>query len=175
MNKAKHCELCENQQYDFTAGTKCSLTDARPSFKDKCGQITFDTKYQKKIKENNIAYEKVLKNKHKALGQFIVYMSITIVLFSVAFYLGFLELSNGIIDKIPFVIAGVGLVTLPRAITPLVSFKQNFKVAKKNKMEMDTILQQYNVRYEIEVLFNTDRHGYTDISTNLNFLRKHYR
>ncbi len=65
MLKSKHCEICENQITDKKTGTKCGITNEKPKFGNKCDKIFFDKKYEEKILDTNIEYEKNNNNKVK--------------------------------------------------------------------------------------------------------------
>ncbi len=175
MKKAKHCDICENQLYDFKSGTICALSNKRPNFSSKCDKITLDDKYKKKIKEVNVQYQMLFRKRTKVTSTFIIHLSACLALMLAGILLGIIISSKGIIDKLPFIIAGAGLAMMPKAFGPFTKYRQSITVARSNKLELDQILEKYNVKYEIDILFKTDWHGNVTANPQLTFLRKHYK
>ncbi len=175
MEKSKHCEICENQLYDFKTGTRCGITNERPNFKEKCPDIILDKKYQDKIKEVNVEFELVIRSKLLCYFNFILYFSISISIMIAGFLLGFYVFEKGAITTVPLIVIGIGFIVLPKSIGALVHYHQTMSIAQKKKTKLDEILSRYNVEYSIDVIINTDIHDNKEIETNLTFLRKHYR
>ncbi len=175
MLRSKHCEICENQIIDKRTGTKCGITEEKPQFKNKCDKISLDKKYETKILDTNIEFETIKRNKTKTYGKAFGLLSIGITIILVGLFLGFFAFEGGVISTVPLIIIGVGFLTIPKALQPFVTFKHSIAVAKDKKTELDNLLSMYNVKYDLKLNFNEDRHGNLDIVPDLTFTRKHYR
>ncbi len=175
MEKSKHCEICENQLYDFKTGTRCGITNERPCFKEKCSDIIFDKKYQDKIREVNIEFESIRRDKFLYYLNFSLYFGIGVSLMFTGYFLGVYLFKKGAMSTVPMVIIGIGFLVLPKAIGSLVSYYQKISVAQMKKTKLDEILSRYNIEYSIDVIINADIHDNKEIEANLTFLRKHYR
>ncbi len=175
MLKSKHCEICENQIIDKRTGTKCGITKEKPLFENKCKKISFDKKYEQKILETNIEFEKISRIKAKTYGKTFALLSVGISIMLVGLFLGIFAFEGGVISTAPLIIIGVGFLTIPKALQPFVAFKQSFTVAKDKKTELDNLLSMYNIKYDLRLNFNEDRHGNLDIVPDLTFTRKYFR
>lgn len=175
MLRSKHCEICENQIVDKRTGIKCGITEEKPQFEKKCEKITFDKKYEKKILEVNIDFEKNNRRKAKIYGKIFGLLSGGISIMLLGLFLGLFALEGGVISTLPLIIIGVGFLVIPKGLQLLVAFKQEMSVAKGKKIELDNLLSMYNIKYDLELKFNEDRHGNIDIVPNLIFKRKYYR
>ncbi|MEK6478572.1 hypothetical protein WJR50_13595 [Catalinimonas sp. 4WD22] len=173
MNLASHCRICENQLYDIEVGTRCSLTNDRPSFREKCSEIRLEKKYENIIKEVNIEYELVRRTKLISYANFVFFLLVSVLLISAGYFFGKYGLEKGVISTVPLIIIGAGILVLPLASGPLNKYRQSIAVAKKKKEELDKVLALYNTKYTIEVIVNKDLHGNKEIDTKLTFLRKY--
>ena len=175
MNKAQHCSLCEHQVYDIKTGTKCGLTKQRPNFINSCGHIKFEKIYVHKIKEINTEHQTVLKRKKSTRLKFTAYLTGSLLLMAFGVALGLSAWENRVLSKTAVIIAVVGLLGIPKAINIIHDFRQSMEVANIKKSSLDGILATYNVYYSIRVDFNTDAHGSTSTTCDLQFLRTHFR
>ncbi|NMM48147.1 hypothetical protein [Marinigracilibium pacificum] len=175
MNLSKHCQLCENRQYDINTGTKCKLTDQEPSFQKKCPEIKFDEKLDNTIKEINTEYELVKRSKSLSIGNFIFFLVVSIAFIGTGIYLGVYIFDKGVLSTVPIIVIAVGIGVLPLASGPLNKYIQGIKVAEKKREELNEVLDLYNIKYNINVIIKKDLHDNLDISHELTFLRKHYK
>lgn len=175
MDLTKHCQLCEHQLYDIHTGSKCALTNERPNFSVKCPNIKLDVKYQARIKAVNIEYELVRRTKAISLGNFFFFGAVSIAFFTGGYLLGSYAFDKGVISTVPLIVMSVGLFVFPMAAGPLNKYRQGIKIARAKKSELDSLLSAYNIQYTIDVFVHTDVHGNQDITTNLNFQRKHVK
>lgn len=134
MNQAKHCEICENQLFDMKFGTKCSLTNEKPNFKNKCTYIKFDKKYEHKITDVNVEFEKIKKTKALTITNLIVFAALGISIMLIGFLIGKFALDNNVISTIPIIIMGVGFLIMPKALAPFYLYRQRMAIAKKRKL-----------------------------------------
>ncbi|WP_339697833.1 hypothetical protein [uncultured Roseivirga sp.] len=175
IDLSKHCQLCDNQIYDIQSGTKCGLTNKRPNFTSKCPDIKFETNYEERIKEINTELELVKRTKSLSIANFIFFIVISLAIVLGGYLLGTYAFDKGVISTIPLTIMGVGILILPLASGPLNKYRQKIKITQKRKLELDELLLKYNIEYTIDLTFHKDLHGNLDITTILNFQRKHYR
>ena len=175
MDLTKHCQLCENQLVDIQTGTTCALTNKPPDFREKCPDIRFEDKYEEKIREINIEYDKVRRTRGISYANFFFYITISIVIMVAGYLIGKYALEKGVISTVPLIIMGVGVLVLPMAAGPLNKYRTTMKIARKKLTELNELLAIYNIQYTIDVIVNKDRHGNEDIETKLFFQRKHHR
>jgi len=151
MNLTQHCKLCDHKIIDFKTGTLCGLTHKKPDFQHKCGVIKLDDEFKKEIEKVNIEYEAVLKTKTDTMGHLVIYSIIALTLFIGGFLLGKYIFDNGVISTVPLVIMGLGLGPLAMAFGPLNKYNTNLKIAKKKKIDLDTLCKMYGYEYDIEI------------------------
>ncbi len=148
MDLAKHCELCDNREFDVLTGTTCSITNQFPKFSNKCSDIKFEINHIKRIKEVNIEYHKVATTKNLTITNFVVFLSIGIVIMAGGYFLGSLAWDKGVISTVPLMIIGSGFLIIPLATGPLVKYRQGMAVERTKKTELDKLLASYNFEYD---------------------------
>ena len=147
MDLSKHCLVCDNKLFDFKNGTRCSLTNERPNFKDKCRDINFAKNLEETIKEINTEYELVKKTKSISYANFVMFLLISAAVILTGFLIGKHALDKGVISTVPLIIMGVGISILPLASGPLNKYRQHISVAKQKKHQLDELLLKYNIKY----------------------------
>jgi len=175
MDLARHCELCDNRAYDVQTGTICSLTNHRPKFDKKCPDIKFGDNHINQIKEVNINYHKVASTKKLSIANFIVFLTIAVLIVLVGYLLGAYILESGFISTVPLIIMGTGVLIIPLATGPLVKYLQAIKVERNKKSRLDELLASYNIEYDVEILVDEDVHGNKEYEAEITFSRFHYR
>ena len=175
MDLTKHCQLCDHKIFDFNKGSRCGLTEEKPHFYRKCGEILFGQNMEAKIREVNIEHELVKESKALSIANFVVFLLLGVGVLAGGWLLGVYAFEGGVISTVPIIIMGVGLSFFPLSFGPLNSFRFGMAVASKKKKELDILLRMYNIEYSIEVNITKDLHGNKEIDTDLKFLRKHYR
>lgn len=186
MDLTKHCQLCDHKIFDFHTGSSCGLTEEKPHFNRKCGEILFGQNLEARIKEVNIEYEQVKRSKALSIANFVVFLLLGVGVMAGGYLLGayaFERTSNsgaligkgGVVFTVPLIIMGIGLSFFPLSFGPLNNYRYGMAVAGKKKKELDDLLRMYNLEYSIEVNITKDLHGNKEIETDLKFLRKHYR
>lgn len=168
MDITKHCQLCDHQEIDFKIGSICGLTKRKPEFVNKCVKAKLDTKLEHKIKSINVEHESVLQTKLLVYINFIVFLIIGVVVMLVGYFLAQYLLKFRVIAVAPFLISFVGLaVVLPIATGPLNKYRNDLKLAKAKKDDLDTVLKIYNINYDIAIKFGKRYHGTQDIDVDL--------
>lgn len=175
MDLTKHCQLCDHKIFDFHKGSRCGLTEEKPHFNRKCGEILFGQNKEARIKEVNIEYELVKRSKALSIANFAFFLLLGVGVMAGGWLLGVYAFEGGVISTVPIFIMGVGLSFFPLSFGPLNNYRQGMAVASKKKKELDDLLRMYYIEYSIEVMVVKDRYGNTEIDTDLKFLRKHYR
>ena len=77
--------------------------------------------------------------------------------------------------SVPLVITAIGLYLIPYAVTPLNKFKNQLKIANKSILELDFILELYNIQYEIETKLLKDSHDIINIENTLVIIKNNKR
>ena len=168
MNITKHCQLCDHQIIDFKTGTLCGLTQRKPDFINKCVKAKLDSKLQAKIESTNVAYEGVLKTKSLVYINFVVFLIIGLAVILAGYFLAQYLLQFRVIATAPFVISAVGLmVVLPLATGPLNQFRNDLKLAKSKKEDVDNVLKIYNIKYDIDLKYGRKYHDVQDVEVDL--------
>ncbi|SDI01074.1 hypothetical protein [Winogradskyella thalassocola] len=168
MINTKHCQFCDHQKVDFKTGTICALTDRKPDFATKCANAKLDKKLESKIESINIAYEAVLKTKLLVYINFVVFLVIAVSVILAGYFLAQYLLNFRVIAAAPFIISSVGLlIILPLAVGPLNTYRNDLKLAKAKKDELDAVLNIYNIKYDITIYFGDKYHGTQDVAVDL--------
>ncbi len=170
IERAKHCELCDNNYVDFNTGTACRLTNRKPSFHKKCFDITLNQKYEDVIRRINIEHHNVKTTKIDSLINTLVFSGLGLVGIVIALYFSIASWDYGFISTVPIVIMGAGVSVLSIGIGSFKKYKQAITVADKNKKELDDLLLQYNINYSIEV---SGKYGLWE--TKLELKKRRYR
>ena len=96
---------------------------------------------------------------------FIIALTVILAGFFLAKYL----LKFRVIAAAPFIISLVGLLfVFPLAIGPLNTYKNDLRLAKIKKDDLDTVLKIYNIKYNISISFGKKYHGTQDVYVDLN-------
>lgn len=167
MDLAKHCELCDNQKVNLKEGTTCGLDGRKPFFNKTCLKIELNEKFERKLKEINIKYEKLRSEKAVTYTYFVVFLIIGSLVILAGFLLGKYILENGVIATAPLIIMGVGLAPLGLAFGTLNNYRQELEIATKKKNQIDHILELYRIDYKIDIKFGEKYHGNQDVYVNL--------
>lgn len=167
MDLTKHCQLCDNQKTDFNIGTICGLTDRKPDFNKTCTKIKLTKKFESKLKSVNIEYENIKRNKSLTYAYFGVLLIIGMVVIVSGYLFGKYSLENNVISTVPMIIMVVGLGILAMAFGNFNTYRQEFEIAKIRKENIDEVLSQYRIKYEIYVTFGNEFHGTQDIHAEL--------
>lgn len=172
MQKAAHCQLCENQIVDYLEGTKCGLTNEIPLFNTTCQDINFGKKAEEKIITTNAKF-KELKNANFSIYAYFALFSIIgcFVIFG-AYYWSNTIWDRGYISAAPLIIAGVGVLVTSSAIATFVKHRNKFTIAKQKKEKLDTTLALYDLEYNLLLTFGKHYHGITDVKADLEFIKK---
>ena len=73
MELARHCELCDHQKITLKEGTTCGLTDRKSEFNSTCIEIELNEKFEDKLKDVNIRFQKINGEKTLTYLYFIVF------------------------------------------------------------------------------------------------------
>lgn len=169
MDLTKHCQLCDNQLISLMGGTTCRLTNKKPDFNKTCIKIELNDKFEQKITEININYEKIKRTKLLTYTYFTVFLIISIAVMIGGYILGKYVFEKGVISTVPLIIIGVGFAILPMAFGPLNYYRNEMSITKTKKESLDGILSVYNIDYKIDIRFGKEIHGNQEVETNLKF------
>ncbi|GAB4156951.1 MAG: hypothetical protein Tsb0033_08210 [Winogradskyella sp.] len=168
MELTKHCQLCDHQKVDFKTGSICGLTNRKPEFLNKCVNAKLESKLQSKIETTNIEYQRVLQSKWLVYTNFIVFLLISIAVILAGYFLAQYLLKFRVIGAAPFIISLVGLLfVLPLATGPLNTYRNDLKLAKARKDDIDSALNFYGIKYDIDISFGKKYHGTQDVYVDL--------
>jgi hypothetical protein len=167
MDLTRHCELCDNQITDLKIGTTCGLTDRKPDFNKTCSKIKLTDKFENKLKSVNIEYQNIKRKKVLTYSYFGVFLTIGIAVIVGGYLLGKYALDSGVISTVPLIIMGVGLGPLGMAFGTLNRYRQDIEIAKSRKDKIDEVLNEYNIKYDIEIAFGKEIHGTQEVYAEL--------
>lgn len=159
MKLADHCRLCEHQVVELWKGTFCGLTNDKPNFLQRCQSAFFDEKAIAYIKEINIEYETLRKEKWTMYLYLVVFTSISLLVMYMGFSLSAYIYEYEIIEELPFIIIGAGFSSIYIPIATIVKYRNELKIATEKKAALDQVLSAYELTYEIE--FDFKRFGTT--------------
>ncbi|WP_282043048.1 hypothetical protein [Winogradskyella flava] len=172
MDIRKHCQLCNHQIVDFKTGTICGITQRKPEFVNKCINAKFDDKLESKIETTNVEYERVLKTKWIVYTNFIVFLIIGVAVILAGYFLAEYLLKFRVIAAAPFIISLVGLLfVLPLATGPLNNYKNDLRLAKAKKDDVDRVLDLYGIKYDINISFGKKYHGVQEVDVSLKIIK----
>ncbi|MBV7270540.1 hypothetical protein [Winogradskyella luteola] len=168
MDIRKHCQLCNHQIVDFKTGTICGITERKPDFVNKCVNAKFDEKLESKIEAVNVEYENIIKTKWLIYANFVVFLFIAVAVILAGYFLAQYLLKFRVIAAAPFIISLIGLLfVMPLATGPLNTFRNDLKLAKAKKENVDKVLELYGVKYTIDISFGKKYHGTQEVYTDL--------
>ncbi|MUU77725.1 hypothetical protein [Winogradskyella endarachnes] len=172
MNITKHCQLCDHQVVDFKTGTLCGLTNRKPDFINKCVKAKLDSKLRPKIEATNVEYKGILKTQTLVYINFVVFLIIGLAVILAGYFLAQYLLKFRVIGTVPFIISAVGLMgVLPLAIGPLNQFRNDLKLAKAKKDDVDNFLKIYNIKYDIDLVYGKKYHGEQNVNVDINIYK----
>ncbi|WP_412984393.1 hypothetical protein [Pontimicrobium sp. IMCC45349] len=144
---------------DFKTGITCGLINRKPDFKVKCNVIKLEDTFKQQITEANVTYETIQNTRTDVFGHVIIFSIITVLLFGGGVYLLKYLYDGGFIAKLPFIIMGVGLLTLGKAFGPFNTYTRDLKAAKYHKEKIDSISKIYGYTYDINIKHIKDSLG----------------
>lgn len=158
--QTKHCELCLYHSINFKKGIFCVLTNDKPKFDTKCNKIKFGKILKEKITDTNVEHKKIKMEKIWVYSYFTTFLILGIGVFLLThfFYEYISEVLKINIGKSAVFIIGsitvfisIGIALLSYAFGMLNKHLFDKKRNLKNKKELDSILELYNIKYEINI------------------------
>lgn len=167
MDLSRHCDLCDNQITSLKEGTTCNLTNRKPEFIRICSKIELNDKFENKLKNINIKYQKLNKAKPIIYTYFMVFLIIGLIVIIGGYLLGKYALDSGVISSVPIIIMAVGLGPVGMAFGVLNNHRQGLEIAKNQKTKIDEVLKLYRIEYDISIKFGKEYHGTQEVFTDL--------
>jgi len=167
MVLARHCDLCDNQKTSLKIGTTCGLNDRKPEFNKTCPKIELNEKFENKLKSVNIEYENFKRKKLLTYIYFGVFVIIGVTVIVGGYLLGKYALDSGVISTVPIIIMAVGLAPLGMAFGTLNKHRQEIEIAKNKKDNIDEVLNEYRIEYDIDISFGKEIHGTQEVYAEL--------
>lgn len=167
MDLARHCSLCEHQKVNLKNGTTCKITDKKPEFNSTCSKINLKAKFEEKIKQVNIAHEKIKRTKTLTYIYCSIFLIVGLSTIYGGYYLGKYVLEMGVISTVPLIIMGIGCAVLPIAIGPFNNYRNKLKITSINKQKLDEVLALYHINYAINIIFGKEIHGNQEVTVDL--------
>ncbi len=173
IQPARHCELCDHQQVTLKDGSICGLTERKPEFNRTCLKITLNEKFQGKLLDANVHYKQIFGRKSWVSAYFMVFMIIGIAVILGAawftYYLYNLTETTGVISVIPFIIGGVGFAVMAMANGTRNKFRKDLDEAKHKKEKIDSVLELYNINYDMNIELGQVYHGKQEMNVDVRF------
>ncbi len=185
INLTSHCELCLNHSVSFKKGTFCILTNEKPNFEKKCNKIKFGKNLKDKITEVNVEHKKINDEKILVYIYFTVFLLLAIAVFLLTYFFSeyisdrlksFFAKAQGrptglFIGSIAIFIS-IGVALLSYAFGMLNKHLFDKKANLKNKNELDSIIDLYDMSYEIDVNIKDRILKPSEIKTDLKITKK---
>ncbi|PCI97271.1 MAG: hypothetical protein COB15_08085 [Flavobacteriales bacterium] len=160
---------------DFTTGVYCGVTEKKPTFAEKCTIKEFGEGLEQKIVELDSNLKLIENRKSGIYLHLYTFLGIALIVL-IADYLFTIALwETGWMTTITLIIGATGLGLIPYAVTPLNKFKNQLKIANKSVLELDFILELYNIQYEIETKLLKDSHDIINIENTLVIIKNNKR
>jgi hypothetical protein len=169
MDLARHCDLCDNQKTSLKEGITCGLTDQKPEFNITCTKIELNEKFELKLKDVNIRFQKVDGAKVLTYIYFIVFLTIGFAVMIGGYLLGKYALDSGVISTVPIIIIAIGLAPIAMAFGALNKYRLDLEISKNKKNRIDQVLKLYRIEYVIDIKFGKEYHGTQDVYADLKF------
>lgn len=167
MEKIKHCQICDLQQYDIQKGLKCSLTEKLPKFNNTCPKIVLNEKMLQRIVKVNWEFEDIKAMKNKSIMNFVFFGIIALGVFYFDYYLTQELNSYGVYSTVSIIIFVVGLAVLGMAIGPMNMYYNKKKNHTPVKEELDDLMKLYNISYDYQYNEHTDYFGVKEMKHKL--------
>ncbi|HCQ29298.1 MAG TPA: hypothetical protein DIU39_03365 [Flavobacteriales bacterium] len=170
MEKAKHCKVCENLDFNIHCGTKCGLTGKKPDFQHKCSKIKFGSALEKVITEIAVENKLIDKEKVNYISSFFIYLFISIGFIAGGILLTQKLFGYGLFHTVTLVIIGIGALILPKSFGYLYAYNRKNKVAKKKLKELKELLKIYRLDYETNIDIE-NIHGINEVKAQVKVFR----
>lgn len=167
MVLARHCALCDHQKVSLEIGTTCGLNDKKPEFNRTCIKISLTDKFENKLKSVNVEYERLKRKKFLTYTYFVMMVIVGVSVSVGGFLIGKYVYDNHVFSKTPLIIMIVGLTPLGMGIGTLNRYRQDVDLAKYSKDQVDEVLKEYRIEYEIDMKFEKEIHGSQDVFVEL--------
>ncbi|QXP80407.1 MULTISPECIES: hypothetical protein [Winogradskyella] len=167
MDLARHCRLCDHKITSLKIGTTCSLNNLKPEFNKTCSKIELNKKFEDQLEYVNIDYQNYKRKKLLTYTYFVVFAVMGIAVIIGGFLFGKFTLESRIISSVTITIIVIGITLLGKAFGTLNTYRQDIEIAKSKKDNIDEVLKEYNITYDIQVMFGKEIHGAQDVHTEL--------
>lgn len=170
MNFKEHCDLCDNLKTNLKEGHICNLTKKKPDFNNTCLKINLGDTFEKKIGFIHVEIENLIKKKTSMYVYFFTSVIIgTPLIISQRNFLANFDFSyagfNKLAGAVLVISLGLGLISI--AFSKLNKYRKKIKTAKQKKSKIDTILNEYRIKYSCNVKFGEKNNNYQDVIVKL--------
>ena len=169
-NSTSHCLICENKKMDFKIGVICGITNEKPKFLEKCSSKVFGETMQQKIVELDSNLRIIENMKTATMLHFYTFLVISAIVLISTYFITIWLWEKGWMSTITITIGAIGLGLIPLAVAPLNKYKRRIKIAKEDKVNLDTVLKIYNIEYEIITKLLGGPNDSIDIETDLTII-----
>ena len=173
MERARHCELCDHQQVTLKEGSLCGLTERKPDFNRTCIQISLSEKFRQKLLDANVHHQQILKRQAWVAGYFTIFMILGIAIIIgaswFAYYLFNLTEMTGKTLVYPFGLIGIGVAVMTMANGSRNKYRKDLAEAKHKKDKIDSVLEVYNINYDINIELGRIYHGKQEMKVDARF------
>ena len=163
MNFSEHCYLCDNIKTSLDKGITCKLSNEKPNFELTCSKISFNEKLQYRLEKVNLEYKMALNNRKSTLFKFYLFITLGIILL----FIGLIFTSFLITLYFSFFCIGGGISILSASFFLLKNFRRKLKISKKEKKDLDKLIELYDMRYDINISFGKNIHGLKEAKIDL--------
>lgn len=170
INLAEHCRNCENQIVHFTSGTVCGVSNRKPAFLKSCPKIKWGEKLEANIIDINVTIKELEATKPSVMFKFWSQVVAGVAVVFAGIYLLQMGLLHGIFATLPFIIMAAGFSAFPIGFYSLMKHKSAYSAASSKKEKLDSILELYNVEYDLKIELGKEIHGVFIPKTNLTVL-----
>ncbi|MFV0571733.1 MAG: hypothetical protein ACK5M1_04770 [Xanthomarina gelatinilytica] len=172
INLNEHCNLCDNVKSNLQNGITCGLTSQKPSFNKTCSKILLDKKFKNRIGFVHAKIKNLKRNETSAYiysSLFIIIGVILIlsqkkILVELASDFDYIEYKRSA-GNILLMFLGFGLIIL--GFNKLNRYRKKMKTVLDEKKKIDTVLNEYKIKYNCDVTFGNKYHGNKNVIVEL--------
>ncbi|MEO9953656.1 hypothetical protein [Nonlabens sp.] len=172
MELTRHCDLCEHKKSDFKLGLVCSLTSRKPAFNKTCSKILLRDNFEEKLKQINLEYDQLNRKRLLTYSYTVGYILIGFIIIATGYLIAYHI--NDVANKTsvrfytyPLTFIAISFAPMGMAISTLINYLQHIKVAKSKKEDLDSVLELYNIKYAIDIDYQTEFHGTQEVYIDL--------
>lgn len=158
IREIDHCVLCDHKEMVPGSGLVCTVTNEKPNFSGVCTKYRGQNVLRSTLEETLESYETLKRTKSSVLINFILYLSLSILVITGAYFLHTYVLDKGVLSVLPLIIGVAGITLLGIAFGPLNYYRNNIKILKRKLDKIGAVMNLNNISHSYEIKFIKEIH-----------------